>query len=150
MTKTWKVYVAHDATNGVVYVGQTSQPLEYRVRGHKGSSRNCQTKMAIHTKRYEIDCFTWSVVFECDSKEEAVAVESELTEWYMNVCGRDCVLNESIGTKPGESRKEKSATRKRATAQQAPRMKDAMRRKQEERSAYVAKGGSVECCLLLL
>ncbi len=62
------VYQATNQKNGKVYIGQTINSLEKRIRDHKSSINTRHTNLFVNAlRKYGINEFDWDVLCECDS-----------------------------------------------------------------------------------
>lgn len=74
-----KIYKAYCNVTGKVYIGQTARDLEVRIREHLGSKdRKFQRALA----KYGSESFTWTVLEECNTRDEANQREVILISEY--------------------------------------------------------------------
>ena len=85
--------LAHPVTKEIRYIGQTRQPLLYRLRGHRADAkRNKNTKVARWIASLPSDPLVQSLE-ECSSPEELDSVEREYIAIYRSLGVDLCNLN---------------------------------------------------------
>lgn len=79
--KSFKIYKAYSRTEGKVYIGRT-QNLKSRKRVHKSYALNYRSDALFHQaiRRLGWKDFTWTVLEEVESREEAIAKENHYIE----------------------------------------------------------------------
>ena len=73
------IYKATNKINGKSYIGQTTKPLEERIRGHLKSNKNIYFHLEL--KKYS-DNFEWSILENCSSKDELNIKEIYYIKYY--------------------------------------------------------------------
>lgn len=113
--KSWRVYVAYDQLRQRVYIGQTSTTMKRRIICHVADSKRHSSQMNRHVHAYGAGAFAWTVVEDnIRTRDEAVAIEAQLTQDYIDNFGRDSVLNDGCGDSNGPSLRAKHLGKKRS------------------------------------
>lgn len=66
---TYLIYKATNKLNDKSYIGFTSRPIEFRKREHFYSSRYGDGRFSRAIRKYGIDAFEWSILFESNDLE---------------------------------------------------------------------------------
>ena len=74
------IYKATNKKNGKVYVGQTTNTLERRKRGHKDRAKNTNYNSHFHNaiRKYGFDVFKWEIIgesYDIDMLNESISAE---------------------------------------------------------------------------
>lgn len=77
------VYVASNINNGRMYIGKTTRNLEKRKREHiKSSEMGSELYFHKALRKYSLDNFEWSVLFESGDDAKLCSVEKKYIEFY--------------------------------------------------------------------
>jgi group I intron endonuclease len=69
------IYKVTNNTNGMIYIGQTSQTLEKRKNIHKYESKHSKRHFCRAINKYGMEGFTWEIIFNCFDKKEMDEME---------------------------------------------------------------------------
>ena len=64
------IYIATNSINGMSYIGQTIESLNYRKNRHYKRMRNSNLKFYNALKKYGKDVFIWRILKRCSTKDE--------------------------------------------------------------------------------
>lgn len=78
------IYKATNKVNDKSYIGQTTQKFSRRISSHKYNSITCNVTNYFYNaiRKYGFDNFEWSIVCECESKEELNEMEFHYIKQY--------------------------------------------------------------------
>jgi group I intron endonuclease len=81
------IYKAVNKTNDKYYIGQTSREFNVRIKAHICEARTNKDNMIFHKalRKYGVENFEWSVLCECDNKEELNKKEECYIKEYNSV-----------------------------------------------------------------
>lgn len=102
------IYRAHNKTNDKSYVGQTSQTLERRIKGHQ-DPRN-KTIFSKALKKWGVDAFEWTILDNCITSKDADEKERfYINKFYSHY--KKSGYNQSIGGASRRGWKHKQSTK---------------------------------------
>ncbi len=105
------IYKATNKINGKIYIGQTTYPLDIRIKEHIKSTRRRKSRYYFHKaiKKYGEENFKWEIIAKCNSLKELNQSEIDMIKKYKTF---ECGYNLTIGGEGKSGYKHTDETKK--------------------------------------